>query len=183
MSQKVKYMICGLFAVAILYNLAIFQPRAAAQSQIDFKRDIEPIFAQNCYQCHGAKKALGQLRLDVKSLALKGGLSGPIILPGNSKASRLLQRIRGEGGEVQMPMGRDPLKPEQIELIRKWIDEGASWPEVAAPAEKSEIAKHWAYLKPRRPEVPRVKNQSWVRNPIDAFILARLEREGLQPSA
>jgi mono/diheme cytochrome c family protein len=181
MSRKIKFLICGLFAVALSYNVISFQPRAAAQSQIDFKRDVEPIFAQTCYQCHGAKKALGQLRLDVKSLAMKGGISGPSILPGNSKASRLMQRILGEGDEIRMPMGGDPLKPEQIELIRKWIDEGAHWPEADA-AEKAEIPQHWAYIKPRRPELPQVKNRSWVRNPIDAFILARLEREGLQPS-
>jgi mono/diheme cytochrome c family protein len=181
MSRKIKFLICGLFAVAVSFNAVPFQPRAAAQSQIDFKRDVEPIFAQTCYQCHGAKKALGQLRLDVKSLAMKGGISGPSIIPGNSKASRLMRRILGEGDEVQMPLGGEPLKPEQIELIRKWIDEGAHWP-AADTAEKAEIPRHWAYIKPRRPELPRVKNQEWVRNPIDAFILARLEREGLQPS-
>jgi mono/diheme cytochrome c family protein len=181
MSRKIKFLICGLFAIAVSFNAVPFQPRAAAQSQIDFKRDIEPIFAQNCYQCHGAKKALGQLRLDVRGLAMKGGISGPSILPGNSKASRLMQRILGEGDEVQMPMGGDPLKPEQIDLIRKWIDEGANWPEAGA-TEKGEIPQHWAYIKPRRPQLPQVKNKGWVRNPIDAFILARLEREGLQPS-
>jgi mono/diheme cytochrome c family protein len=181
MSRKIKFLICGLFAVAVSYNVIQFQPGAAAQSQVDFKRDVEPIFAQTCYQCHGAKKAMGQLRLDVKSLAMKGGISGPSILPGDSKASRLMKRILGEGDEVQMPMGGDPLKPEQIELIRKWIDEGANWPEADA-SEKAEIPEHWAYIKPRRPQLPQVKNKSWVRNPIDAFILARLEREGLQPS-
>jgi mono/diheme cytochrome c family protein len=181
MSRKIKFLICSLFAVAVSYNVIPFQHRAAAQAQIDFKRDIEPIFAQACYQCHGAKRALGQLRLDVKSLAMKGGISGPSIIPRDSKASRLMQRILGEGDAVQMPMGGDPLKPEQIELIRKWIDEGANWPEADA-AENAEIPQHWAYIKPRRPELPRVKNRKWVRNPIDAFILARLEREGLTPS-
>jgi mono/diheme cytochrome c family protein len=181
MSRKIKILICGLFLFALVHNAALFHQRVAAQSQIDFKRDVEPILAQNCYQCHGAKRAMGQLRLDVKALALKGGISGPSLLPGNSQESRLLQRILGEGDGVRMPLGRDPLKPEQIELIRKWIDEGANWPESAA-AEKAEIPRHWAYIKPRRSEIPRVKNQSWVRNPIDAFILARLEREGLQPS-
>ncbi|MBO0719614.1 MAG: DUF1549 domain-containing protein [Blastocatellia bacterium] len=182
MSHKIKFLVCGLFVVAILHYIAVFQPRAAAQSQIDFKREIEPIFAQNCYQCHSARRSLGQLRLDVKNLAMKGGLSGPIIMPGDSKASRLLQRILGEGGEAQMPMGREPLKPEQIEAIRKWIDQGASWPEDAQTVEKTEMHRHWAYVKPQRPAVPHVKNQSWIRNPIDAFIMARLEKEGLQPA-
>jgi mono/diheme cytochrome c family protein len=181
MSRMIKFLICCLFAIAALYHVITFHPRAAAQSRIDFKRDVEPIFSQACYQCHSAKRALGNLRLDNKSLAMKGGFSGPSILPGNSKESRLMRRILGEGDEVQMPMGTDPLKPEQIELIRKWIDEGAQWPDADA-AEKAEIPIHWAYIKPRRPDLPEVKNKSWVRNPIDAFILARLENEGLQPS-
>lgn len=179
MSRMIKFLICGLFAIAVVYQVITCQPRAAAQSRVDFKRDVEPIFAQACHQCHGAKRVLGKLRLDNKGMAMKGGFSGPSILPGNSKESRLMQRILGEGDEVQMPMGGDPLKPEQIELIRKWIDEGAHWPD---SVEKAEIPWHWAYIKPHRPELPGVKNKSWVGNPIDAFILARLESEGLQPS-
>ncbi|MCI0388749.1 MAG: PSD1 and planctomycete cytochrome C domain-containing protein [Acidobacteria bacterium] len=181
MCRKIKYLICSFFLVAVSYSVVSLLPRAAAQTQIDFKRDIAPIFAQACYQCHGAQKAMGQLRLDLKMPAMKGGISGPSIVPGNSKSSRLMQRILGEGGEAQMPMGSDPLKPEQIELIRRWIDQGANWPESAAVG-GTEAPKHWAYLKPVRPELPRVNNQSWIRNPVDTFILASLEKEGLQPS-
>ncbi|MCI0660529.1 MAG: DUF1549 domain-containing protein, partial [Acidobacteria bacterium] len=181
MTQNIKYLICCLFIIATTGSLIPLLPSVAAQSPIDFQREIQPIFAQTCYQCHGPKKALGQLRLDLKAFAMKGGISGPSIIPGNSKASRLMQRILGEGDEMQMPLGGDPLKPEQIELIRKWIDQGANWPEVGA-AEKAEVPKHWAYLKPLRPRLPRVKNQARVRNPIDRFILARLEKEGLIPA-
>jgi hypothetical protein len=84
-----------------------------------------------------------------------------------------------------MPMGGDPLKPEQIELLRQWIEQGAVWPaseESQISNLKSEIPTHWAYKKPIRPPIPTVKNQAWARNPIDAFVLARLEKEGLQPS-
>lgn len=176
-----QYLICCLFLVAATGGPRLLMPNATAQSQIDFKREIEPIFARTCYQCHGPQKALGQLRLDNKALAMKGGLSGPSIIPGNSKASRLMQRILGEGDEMQMPMGGDPLKPEQIELIRKWIDQGAKWPD-AGTAQEAAVPTHWAYRKPVRPRLPRVKNQARVRNPIDRFILARLEKEGLQLS-
>ncbi|MCI0660837.1 MAG: PSD1 and planctomycete cytochrome C domain-containing protein [Acidobacteria bacterium] len=178
----IKYLICSVFLVAATAVICSLVPNADAQSQIDFKREIEPIFARTCYQCHGPRNALGQLRLDVKALAMKGGLSGPSIIPGNSKESRLMQRILGEGDEMQMPMGGDPLKPAQIELIRKWIDQGAKWPEAGA-AQETAVPTHWAYRTPVRPRLPRVKNLARVRNPIDRFILARLEKEGLHLSA
>src|SRR5262245_27149847 len=159
--------------------------RAGLQRRVDFKRQIEPIFARNCYQCHGAKKAMGQLRLDDKESAMKGGLSGAAIIPGDSKQSLLMKRILGEGDVARMPMGGAPLKPAEIALIRRWINEGAGWTEDDQSAirnPQSAIKQHWACVKPDRPVLPRVKNQSWVRNPIDAFILARLEKEGLRPS-
>jgi uncharacterized protein DUF1549/uncharacterized protein DUF1553/cytochrome c len=195
MRRIFKCLVCILFPVVIAYGTASMIPgasaqrgsaaRAGLQRRIDFKRQIEPIFARNCYQCHGANKAMGQLRLDGKESALKGGLSGAAIIPGDSKQSLLLKRILGEGNEARMPMGGAPLTPTQIALIRRWIDEGAGWTEdgqSAIPGPQSAIKRHWAYVKPVRPAAPRVKNQSWVRNPIDAFILARLEKEGLRLS-
>ncbi len=194
MRRTFKCPICILFLAVIVYGTASMIPGASAQSgnaaraglrrRVDFKRQIEPIFARSCYQCHGAKKAMGQLRLDGKESALKGGLSGAAIIPGDGKQSLLVKRILGEGAEARMPMGGAPLTPAQIALIRRWIDEGAGWTEndrSAIPGSQSAI-KHWAYAKPVRPAAPRVKNQSWVRNPIDAFILARLEKDGLRPS-
>ena len=184
MRRTMKRLLC-LFCFAFsLYLL----PRVTAQTQIDFKRDIEPILAASCNQCHGAKKASGQLRLDLKAAAMKGGISGAVIIPGNSKQSRLLTRILGEGGEKQMPLGGEALPAAQVELIRKWIDQGAVWPESDAAAGRrsdgaNELPKHWAYAKPVRPALPPVKNAAWVRNAIDAFVLARLEKEGLSPAA
>ncbi|MEO6725426.1 MAG: DUF1549 domain-containing protein, partial [Blastocatellia bacterium] len=192
MRRAIKLITTALFITAAAYFTASLLPFAAAQSQsgkVDFNRDIAPIFAASCNQCHGAKKAAGQLRLDVKAAAMKGGISGPSIIPSSSKQSRLLARLLGEGGEKQMPLGGDPLKPEQIELIQRWIDEGAPWPEESKSAigtkggPQSAIPQHWAYVKPVRPTLPPVNNQSWVCNPIDQFVLARLEKEGLTPSA
>jgi mono/diheme cytochrome c family protein len=195
MRRTFKCPICILFLAVIVYGTASMIPGASAQSgnaaraglrrRVDFKRQIEPIFARSCYQCHGAKKAMGQLRLDGKESALKGGLSGAAIIPGDGKQSLLVKRILGEGIEARMPMGGPPLTPAQIALIRRWIDEGAGWTQddqSAIPGSQSAIKPHWAYAKPVRPAAPRVKNQSWVRNPIDAFILARLEKDGLRPS-
>ncbi len=184
MRRAIKLFVTGFFLTTAVYGTASLLSFASAQAQIDFKRDIEPIFAASCYQCHGPKKAAGQLRLDLKTTAMKGGISGANIIPGNSKTSTLLKRILGEGGEARMPMGGDALKAEQIELIRQWIDQGAVWPsdESATRNSQSAIPQHWAYVKPVRPAIPQVKNQSWVRNPIDAFVLARLEKEGLTPS-
>jgi hypothetical protein len=183
MRRTIKFLVCLLFATTVGV-LALSS--GEAQTQVDFKKEIEPIFAESCYACHGPKKAAGQLRLDAKAPAFKGGLSGPVIVPGKGKESLLYTRIhsKGPGGEPQMPMGGDPLPTEKIELIRRWIDEGANWPEAAgaAAASKTEIQKHWAYVKPQQPAPPQPKDAAWVRNPIDAFLLARLEKEGLKPS-
>ena len=139
MRRTFKCPICILFLAVIVYGTASMIPgasaqrgsaaRAGLQRRVDFKRQIEPIFARSCYQCHGAKKAMGQLRLDGKESALKGGLSGAAIIPGDGKQSLLVKRILGEGNEARMPMGGAPLTPAQIALIRRWIDEGADWPE------------------------------------------------------
>jgi hypothetical protein len=146
-----------------------------------FSARILPILKSQCYQCHSGNEPKGQLHLDVKLLALKGGSSGPDIIPGNSKDSRLLHRVLGADGQPQMPLGGKPLSEEQVATLREWIDKGAVWPdglstEQAAPT-------HWAYVKPVRPRLPAVNDTAWVRNPIDRFILERLEKEGLKPSA
>ncbi len=182
MRRIIKCLIGSLFLVYFASLWLEFRPAASAEGQgkVDFKRDIEPIFAAACFKCHGAGRAMGQLRLDVRQAAMKGGISGAIIVPGKSKESRLMARILGEGGEVRMPIGGDPLTDTQTDMIRRWIDEGAEWPEdggaVAGPP------LHWAYVKPVSPPVPAVSRSAWVRNPIDAFVLAKLEKEGLTPS-
>ncbi len=155
----------------------------ASQSKADFARDIKPIFQAHCAPCHGSRSAMAQLRLDDRRSALK------VIVPGASKNSRLMQRILGEGGEARMPLGADPLKPEQIDLIRRWIDEGADWPvddgetgRRGDRAKESEAPEHWAFVSPVRPRLPEVKNRAWIKNPVDRFIFARLEKDGFQPS-
>jgi uncharacterized protein (DUF1501 family)/mono/diheme cytochrome c family protein len=178
-----------LLSIAAACQFVITSGAASEESAsgltVDFARDVRPIFERNCFGCHGAERAMSQLRLDVKRLAMKGGQSGAVVIPGDSKASLLMRRVLGLGGEQQMPLGKEPLKTEQIEILRRWIDEGAVWPEGEsgeAEVREIELPKHWAYVKPVRLQLPSVKDSKWVRNPIDRFILSRLGKEGLRPS-
>ena len=188
MVRSVKFLIFITFLL-IGIRAVDYLPPAGAQAKVDFKRDIEPIFAAHCYQCHGAKKASGQLRLDLKGSAMRGGISGKALMPGSAADSLLVKRLLGEGGQARMPMGGEPLTDAQVKLIRLWIDEGALWPDTDGNAVKPDatekdagIVKHWAYLKPVQATLPQVLKKGWVRNPIDNFILAKLEKEGLTPS-
>ena len=165
-------------------------PPAQTQPAVDFDKDIRPIFEQHCYECHGPKKSRGRLRLDSPAAGLKGGVSGPALIAGDADSSLLVRRVLGLDGEDRMPLDKDPLPEPQIALLRTWIAQGAAWPGDAGPAADptstqtaaSAAPEHWAYVAPRRPTPPTVKASDWVRNPIDQFILARLEKEGLQPS-
>jgi hypothetical protein len=149
-----------------------------AAGKIDFQRDIQPIFAQRCYECHGEKKSKSGLRLDDKTRALQGGDSGkPPFVAGKSAESQLILRVAGlvKDDEIMPPEG-DRLTARQIGLLRAWIDQGAVWPDDAHKP------IHWAYVKPVSPAPPRTKTSRWVRNPIDAFVLAKLQKEKLKPS-
>jgi mono/diheme cytochrome c family protein len=177
----------AISAAVLALVTAAWQSRAAQQapapaSPVDFARDIQPIFERSCYSCHGAKSQMGSLRLDSSIAAVNGGVSTHSIVPGKSAESTVYQRVAGIGDQARMPMGGKPLAPAEIELIRKWIDAGAVWPETAS-GQQAAVQKHWAYIAPTRPQLPAVKNSAWAANPIDRFILARLEKEGLTPSA
>ena len=159
---------------------------AAAKLQVEFRRDIEPILKEKCQSCHGAEQQLSGLRLDSRSAALNGGNSGAVIKPGNSRESRLIHLVAGLNKELRMPMTGDPLTAEQVGLLRAWIDQGVLWPEDSAKPPSptgTPRSKHWSFVPPQRPRQPRVKNTAWVRNPIDSFVLARLEKEGIATSA
>lgn len=100
----------------------------AIPEKIDFYRDIDPIFKRVCYECHDAQKAKGDLRMDSREAQLKGGEGGPSIIPGDSKKSLSMIRIRGEGDDEQMPKKKPPLSAHEMALVAKWIDQGAEWP-------------------------------------------------------
>jgi len=155
----------------------------AIPAVIDFARDIEPILEKNCYECHGPRKARGRLRLHSGPFIRRGGVSGPVIDPGHGDKSLLMQRVLGLAGEDQMPLDRDPLPDATIALLKAWIDQGAPLPATDSAAAGAEtVEEHWAYIKPARPDPPSVTNRTWPRNPIDLFVLDRLEREGLAAS-
>ncbi len=156
-------------------------PPAAARA-VDFAADIQPLLAKNCAACHGQDLQEGGLRLDQKSAALAGGDSGPEFTPGKSGESRLIRWVSGVNEQqIIMPPEGKRLTPEEIGLLRAWIDQGAAWPEPKTDR-KAQWSEHWAFQRPTRPAVPVVKNTAWIRNPIDAFVLARLEAEHLEPS-
>ncbi len=147
---------------------AIEQPAAP----LSFNRDIRPILSNNCFTCHGPdeKQRETKFHFDTKEGAF---LEEGIIVPGDAAKSVLYKMITHPDPDERMPPADSghSLTPAQIALLKRWIDEGAKWD------------THWAYTAPARPEPPeKFKDREWARNPIDRFILARLEREGLEPS-
>ena len=149
--------------------------RPASKSPIDYNRDIRPILSENCYACHGpdSNKRKAGLRLDRKEEAFKKLDSGSVpLVAGQAAQSEVYKRLIATDEDERMPSIKSgkKLTPAQIGLIQRWINEGAVW------------TPHWSYVPPQRPPVPVVKNRSWIRNPIDNFILAKIESEGLKPS-
>ena len=171
-----------LRATAALAALGAAWPLSLAAADVSFATDIEPVLRERCQICHGAALQQSSLRLDRREGAMRGGASGPAVVPGDSAASALVQRLEGANGLARMPPG-DALPPSVIATIRAWIDQGAEWSERTSDASEESMSAHWAFRPVGRPEVPAVRRTEWVRNPIDAFVLARLEREGLEPSA
>jgi hypothetical protein len=144
---------------------------AAAPLAVEFNRDIRPILSDKCYKCHGPGTQLGGLRFDREDVAKQALRTGHTpIVPGNVGASELLRRVTADDPKVRMPQQGEPLAAGEVALLRRWIEQGAQW------------QPHWSFMAPKVPALPAVKQTAWVRNPIDAFVLARLEREGLQPS-
>jgi hypothetical protein len=155
--------------------------RAEGKPGVDFERDVLPVLKSRCFSCHDARKHQSSLRLDVRSLAFKGGESGKrAIVPGKPDQSDMLRRIASTDEDVQMPPTGKRLSAAQVAAIRTWIAGGAKWPD--ALANEAGAGKHWAFVAPRRPSLPIIRDSSRARNPIDRFILARLEKEDLQPS-
>jgi len=149
---------------------------AAASRDVDFVRDIRPIFRTRCYSCHDGVKQRGELRLDVKSAALKGGESyAPAIIPGKSADSPLVRFVAGLEEGMLMPPEGERLSAEQIGLLRAWIDQGAKWPDEAAG--ENDASRHWSFRPVTCPKLPNVSRESatWARNPVDAFVASRLE--------
>lgn len=158
-------------------------PAALSAQEVDFVRDVQPVLKRNCYACHGPGMQQSGFRLDDPAAALKGGYSGASILPGKASDSPLIHRIKAEKGVPAMPPGPRRLKPEEVEIIAKWIDGGAKVPAGIAVAKAARPkSNHWAFQPLTKPAAPAVADSAAVRNDIDRFVIARLEKEKLQPA-
>ncbi len=163
-----------LFLVS--YGALIFTHTASADDRIEYGTDVRPLLSKYCLACHGpdaaARKA--DLRLDIQATATQSLASGArAVVAGDPEHSEMLRRLFSSDQAVAMPpadYGKKPT-PDEIAVLKTWITQGA------------EYTEHWAYVKPKRPEVPAVSDPAWISNPLDAFILARLEQAGLHPSA
>jgi len=156
----------------------------AAEGEIDFANQVRPILLKYCSECHGAKEQKSEFRVDLGSRLLEGGNSGSAVEPGKPEESLLLKSLMGAEDVVAMPPKDPKPNPEEIALIREWIAKGAKVPpDESLPAmEGKEKSKHWSYQPIIRPNLPEVRLQGWVKNPIDRFLLAKLEAVGMTPS-
>lgn len=147
----------------------------ASTPRVDFDRDIRPILSNTCFNCHGPDESnrKAKLRLDTKQGAFADRGGSAAIVPGQPDRSELYVRVSAKNPADRMPPVRFPhqLSAKQIDTLKLWIEQGADWRE------------HWAFVPPQRPATPKVKTTAWPKNDIDTFILARLEKEGLSPSA
>jgi hypothetical protein len=172
----------GLAMLALVLNWipinAVGRPSKSGRppfSHPEFDRDIRPILAENCFPCHGPdeNKRKAKLRLDLQENAVRTLPNGEVpIVPGNLAQSKVFERISSKDADEVMPPSKTgkKLTDQQIASIGRWIREGATW------------QNHWSFVAPHRPALPEVKHKRWVRNPIDTFILGRLEQERLSPS-
>ena len=152
-----------------------------AAGTVDFEREILPVLAEHCFDCHGPDVQEARLRMDARTIVFRGGTHGPTIVPGKPDVSFLVRRLLTTDAATRMPLESDPLSNEEIGLIRTWIEQGADWPD-GVGADAVAVDRHWAYVKPQRSPVPKVANRSWPRNAVDGFTLARLEQEKLSPA-
>src|SRR5947209_3029309 len=162
------------FRIAALFGL-LLSAAQSADPAVTFNRDIQPIFSDKCYTCHGPDTAnrKTKLRFDIESGAkIQLGTKGMAIVPGDPSNSEVYRRVASDNPAVRMPpayMAREKLTDREIQLIKSWIEQGAKW------------ERHWSLIPPERPATP-AHESGWPHNPIDAFVLERLEREGLKHS-
>jgi mono/diheme cytochrome c family protein len=166
-----RHAIWAALIIAIAHVASLQSFAAAPASKVDFAREVQPLLAKRCFRCHGPDKAEAGLRLDLRERAFAKLESGShAVVAGSVAESELLKRVSSSEASERMPPEGKPLTPTEIGLIRRWIGEGAAW----------EV--HWAFRQPVAVQPSVVRDRSWVRNPVDAFILNRLEQNGLAPA-
>jgi hypothetical protein len=178
-----------LFAILCLLGLNRLSERSCViADEISFEEQIRPLLIRHCAECHGPKVQKSDLRLDARHAALRGGSSGPAIVAGDSSNSELLRRVTSKDPDDRMPPEGDPLPDSDVELLTRWIDAGAIWPESEYDrnAAVDPRLQHWSFQPLKPVAVPEVADDSppagFVQNEIDRFILHKLLQSGLQPN-
>jgi cytochrome c553 len=180
----------ALALVAPAFASAAEQPSPEAVAFFESK--VRPVLVEHCFRCHGTAKQKGGLRLDSRAAILTGGDRGPVVVPGAPEKSRLIQAVRYDDPDLKMPPSKK-LDVQQVANLSRWVKLGAPWSgaekAIAAPPRRGAMQitekdrAHWAFQPVQRPAVPAVKDQAWVANPVDAFILSRLEAKRLRPNS
>jgi hypothetical protein len=170
-----------LLVIIVLSAAVLASGRVPAAEGVSFTKQVAPLLEQHCLRCHSDKTQRGGLSLTTAARVRAGGDSGPVLVPGKPKESLLVEMV--SGGKPKMPQKSAPLTPAQVALLTKWIAQGAVWPADVTLQDRQGRKETWWSLQPlTRPALPPVKNPAWVRTPVDAFILARLEQQGFTPS-
>jgi len=168
-SKTARIGMVGLLILCLL--CAAYFVRRHSDDEVHFSRDVRPILNQSCMPCHGGVRQKNGVSFLFREEALGTGKSGKrTIVPGRPDESELMARVTSSDPEARMPYHAPPLSPQQIDVLRRWIRQGARWED------------HWAFVAPKPQALPVVKHSGWPRQPLDRFILARLEKEGLSPS-
>ena len=195
MMQRISLKPVGLAVICLIAVGAVSCSARGADSDAAgiefFEKQVRPLLITHCYECHTTREPKGGLALDTRAGVLKGGDSGAAIAPGDVEKSRLVDAIRYQNSDLQMPpKGRIPVA--DIQILEKWVSLGAPDPRTesvdagGAPAPTGmsieEGRQFWSFRPVVKPPVPEVANRGWVRTPLDAFILAKLESSGLTPA-
>ena len=182
----------GLLLVGAVLRASQAPPQASTEQQsiTFFETRIRPLLAANCQACHG-ESAMAGLRVDSREGLMRGGETGPAIVPGAPEKSALVKAVQHADGFPRMPRGRAKLAAQDIDALEQWIRDGAVWPATAAAAPAPAVAHertitpeqraYWAFGPLAKAEAPSVRRADWPRTDIDRFVLARLEQEGLSP--
>ncbi|HZZ81831.1 MAG TPA: PSD1 and planctomycete cytochrome C domain-containing protein [Gemmataceae bacterium] len=173
--------ITAILSVLLLTSAAHAQPEQAKLLDF-FEVKVRPVLAKHCFECHGAQKPKGGVRLDRKEFVFKKRAE-PLVVPGHPEKSLIVQAIRHEIDAKMPPPPKAKLPAQAIDDITTWIKLGASWPDEKPLAKEVDSRNHWAFQPVKKPTPPTVKRKEWQANPIDAFILAKLESKGLTPNA
>ncbi|OLE10708.1 MAG: hypothetical protein AUG89_11475 [Acidobacteria bacterium 13_1_20CM_4_56_7] len=169
-SRSPQFWVLGLLFFCLPLVTAYLIHRRSDR-EVHFSRDVRPILNQNCMPCHGGVRQKNNVSFLFQEEALGTGKSGKrTIVPGRPDESELIARVTSSDPEFRMPYHAAQLSPQQIDVLRRWIKQGAKWED------------HWAFIAPTRQSLPVVRQSGWPRQPLDRFVLARLEKEGLSPS-